>query len=890
MNRKVLLIAGAMLISSFISMAQKERMPYGTNSHYKISGKLNNNLQKVTAAEVLFEDNFDSYEASFDENKWEVKRSTDITGTDLTDATSPEWFLCKPTNFAGNGATYINSGSRSAAIAYTAPNFTWLTTKEAISVSNDEAALGFWLYFYNNPSQSILTNFHVLVQEDGTETWNILRTWDSESTNNLYEKRVILSLSDYNEKSIRIAFVYENQNDGGYQLAVDDIFVGTTTGPNLSITALPLDFSAVPSMLVDTMKLSLSAKIQNLGSKFADSLVLSASIPLLEEYNSHIDVTDTIDEGDSKVYTLPDNPDFDSQGIYWVHFNLSGDTLPEPLHDSTKFEVTSNLFATDFGVAGGFSLGNGTLVGNLYPIKLPVLASAIQVGWSSFTGGSEPIPFGLEIFEMNPVDSSLTSIYSTTLEREVDHANSYNSYLIDDTYLAPGASYYIAVKQLSTTPLGIGYDMESTGYFFSPNQQGELELFANPSIGNLAIRLIISEPSETNYLNLTVTDGENTIPEATIQIEGFEDLLTDTEGEASIELENGTYIYNVAKEGYVTVTDTVKILYASVDRTVVLAPAISVEFIVTSSGTPLAGAEIIVSGQSEITNEQGTANLSLAAGLHTATVLLSGYTPVVQEIEVTTEANTFDIEMEAATTYNAMFIVVDELENPVQNVRVTIPDLGYKLTNDTGEATFTGLVPDNGIAYTLTKTGFETISKTFNIVDSDVEVKDTLSYFKYDVTFEVTNGVVPINNATITLEGYSSVVSNFSGLAAVSNVIPNDSIPFTVEKTGYATYKGSIAVIDTDVRLTVVLSTSTSSDVDNSTSFAVFPNPSTGNFYVEGSGKYSIRIFDSTGRLIISKEMLENRSLVDISNQPTGIYILQIMANAEMRTIKVVKH
>ena len=88
----------------------------------------------------------------------------------------------------------------------------------------------------------------------------------------------------------------------------------------------------------------------------------------------------------------------------------------------------------------------------------------------------------------------------------------------------------------------------------------------------------------------------------------------------------------------------------------------------------------------------------------------------------------------------------------------------------------------------------------------------------------------------------------------------------------------------------VVLSTSTSSDVDNSTSFAVFPNPSTGNFYVEGSGKYSIRIFDSTGRLIISKEMLENRSLVDISNQPTGIYILQIMANAEMRTIKVVKH
>ena len=219
MSRKVLFITGAIMVASLFTMAQEERMPYGPNSFYKNNDQidLTKKQRKASTSEVLFEENFDSYETNFDENKWDVFRSADIDGTDLAEANSPKWFLCKPTNFAGNGATYINSGTRSAAIAYTAPNFTWLTTKEAVTITSNEVALGFCLYFYNNTTQGISTNFHVLVQEDGANNWSLLNSWNQESTNNLFEKRVIVSLSNYFEKSIRIAFVYENQDDNGYQ-------------------------------------------------------------------------------------------------------------------------------------------------------------------------------------------------------------------------------------------------------------------------------------------------------------------------------------------------------------------------------------------------------------------------------------------------------------------------------------------------------------------------------------------------------------------------------------------------------------------------------------------------------------------------------------------------
>lgn len=866
-------------------------MPYGQSSFYNVDvlTKAVNNSD-TGKSEVFFQENFDGYDSDFSTDKWLVKRSSNIDGTDIGDASNPKWFLCKPTNFSGNGATYINSGTRSAAIAYTAQNFTWLITKQSIDINSDDTELSFWIYFYNNASQNIFTYFHVLVN-DGS-TWNLLRSWDNQSPNNLYQQRVSIGLESFVGKSIQVAFVYENKNNEGYQLAIDDITIGTVNTPILTLSAIPYNFSYVPLVLVDFVDLSLGVEIANSGLMFTDTATLQASVINPNEISSYSQllITDTINEGSSKIYYLADTTDYDLQGEYVIIYQMWGDNIDYFIpNDTASFWVSNNIFATDYGVTGGFSLGQGNHIGNLYPIRNAVVASGIQIGWSTFSGGANPIPFGLEIFEINPIDSSLSSIYYQELERLPDHNDQYTTYVIENTYLTPGAYYFVAIKQLTTTPIGVGFDMQSSGHFWSLDNQGNLVRFANPSFGNLAIRLVISAPSNNNYLNLTVTDGENPVEGAVVQIDENDDLLTNAEGKVTVNLENGIYIYRVSKDGYAEVLDTVKINFASANRTVVLKPEYLVKFTLSTAKSPVAGAEILVSGKSTITNDDGIAELYLTAGVHKLTALRTGYLPIVQDIEVTESGNEFDIEMEAGSTYSVLFNLVDELENPLENAKVSIDNIGFKFSNSLGEISFEGLTPANDISYSIYKFGFQSISKTFSITNSDIVVNDTLKYVKYTVVFEVNNGEIPLNNAVITLEGYPEVTTNLSGLTQVSEVIPSDSISFTVFKMGYHAYTSYISIFDTNVRKVVTLEINTSSPLDNVELIRVYPNPSNGLFTVEAENMINIQVFDMTGRVVHTYKTESSKTLVDISCYPKGLYIVKVFTKDGYKALKIVK-
>lgn len=68
--------------------------------------------------------------------------------------------------------------------------------------------------------------------------------------------------------------------------------------------------------------------------------------------------------------------------------------------------------------------------------------------------------------------------------------------------------------------------------------------------------------------------------------------------------------------------------------------------------------------------------------------------------------------------------------------------------------------------------------------------------------------------------------------------------------------------------------------------YTVSPNPSNGKFTVSGAGIREIQVLDQSGKLILSGKS----TLIDISNQPDGIYYLKISIDQGILTRKILKY
>ncbi len=74
-----------------------------------------------------------------------------------------------------------------------------------------------------------------------------------------------------------------------------------------------------------------------------------------------------------------------------------------------------------------------------------------------------------------------------------------------------------------------------------------------------------------------------------------------------------------------------------------------------------------------------------------------------------------------------------------------------------------------------------------------------------------------------------------------------------------------------------------------------YPNPTSGNLSIElpsdNAGSYgsSIEIYNLTGKPIYQLKNISGKSDIDLSNLPTGLYILKICDGNTVRTAKIMK-
>ncbi len=208
------------------------------NAPENLTAQTDSNIVKLSwQAEIegaIFEEGFENLEYWPPEG-WAIMSNDNLEGENLSEVEEDEntWGLCDTSTFTDQDGNpdpqYIHSGNYSTAINYAAGSegdpFNWLITPEIELRENEQ--LTFWLWYASD--DSYYTDFDVMIYAD--DEWTSLLHLTEGSGINLYDEPIKLSLADYDNKTVKIAFVY--QYTDGYQLAIDDISINNAEEKNV---------------------------------------------------------------------------------------------------------------------------------------------------------------------------------------------------------------------------------------------------------------------------------------------------------------------------------------------------------------------------------------------------------------------------------------------------------------------------------------------------------------------------------------------------------------------------------------------------------------------------------------------------------------------------------
>ena len=158
---------------------------------------------------------------------------------------------------------------------------------------------------------------------------------------------------------------------------------------------------------------------------------------------------------------------------------------------------------------------------------------------------------------------------------------------------------------------------------------------------------VVLEEVEYETVFVVVDADESPISGATVSI-NEETLTTDSEGKATISLEDGEYPYTVSKTNYNTVEDTVTVVDEAQTVNVTLElTTYSVTFNVqNSSEEPLEGATVTINEETLTTDETGACSIDLVPETYEYSVSMTGYTTVTDSVTIVDEDILENVELE----------------------------------------------------------------------------------------------------------------------------------------------------------------------------------------------------------------------------------------------------
>ena len=312
--------------------------------------------------------------------------------------------------------------------------------------------------------------------------------------------------------------------------------------------------------------------------------------------------------------------------------------------------------------------------------------------------------------------------------------------------------------------------------------------------------LALSQPV---YFNVNDEDG-NPVEGARITV-GANSILTDANGQATMSLINGNYTYIITKNKMKTVTGTFVVLNNSVtiNAQMVIAPFTVIFDIRDENGLGLQGAEIIVDGQSEITDGTGRASIDLKPGTYIYSVSKLGYEDITNKSVTVVDANVAVMETMYLFAWSITFICQDENAANLSGVIVKIGSNSY-VSDENGRVPVK-LVNGN-YKVSFSKVGFVAKEQNFTVNNKNETFTVQLVYFKYNFSMVVyaPDGKTPAPGVNVNInEGAVIATTNSSG--RITAQLINGDYNFVASKREYDDYNGNFNIQNADLDIEVTM-------------------------------------------------------------------------------------
>ncbi len=252
------------------------------------------------------------------------------------------------------------------------------------------------------------------------------------------------------------------------------------------------------------------------------------------------------------------------------------------------------------------------------------------------------------------------------------------------------------------------------------------------------------------------------------------------------------------------------------------------------------------------------------------------------------------------TFYNAVLSVCYEVEfhvyygnDPIEGAIVKLGNYDPRITDNQGDAVFSKVIPATELALTISKPGYEEYNSMISIVDTDLF--DTVMLVRlsvdtvYSLTFWITDGFEPLAGALVSLEGYSSLISDVSGVVIFDSVLSANDIEYTINVSGYEPISGLVTIIDSSVVVEVSLSKITGTESYLDYEVKIYPNPVQDVLFIEAEDIISVSLRDATSRVVYKQNFFENKSLIPFKEFKNGTYFIIINTGSLIITRKIVK-
>lgn len=150
----------------------------------------------------------------------------------------------------------------------------------------------------------------------------------------------------------------------------------------------------------------------------------------------------------------------------------------------------------------------------------------------------------------------------------------------------------------------------------------------------------------------------------------------------------------------------------------------------------------------------------------------------------------------------------------------------------------------------------------------------------YPETFYVEYSTTDNNPSSFTAIG-DAITANINSWKNYNGVLPANAKYFMIH---YVSEYKVYLMIDNITFTAAGGGTQGINDV-NATNVKLYPNPTTGNLYIDAEGLQKVEVIDAAGRIV----MTETTSQVNMSHLANGVYTVRVMANGNSTIQKVVK-